>query len=164
MIERVPFGVGAHTIFWDGTAPSGGIANPPPGDRFLYGAFAFELPDNAIMLETAPTISDLSVAPNYFDPATPDCLTPADPEAVMTYTLDKMADVELVVTNLQTGVDIRTVVEPTVAPGIGLTIAWDGHADDGRFADKGDYRLTLRAVDANGGVSVARFALVRVFY
>ena len=95
LLERVPFGVGSHTIFWDGTAPSGGIAVAPPGDRFLYGAFGFTLSDNAIMLESAPDISGVSVDPNFFDPATPGFLTPDDPVAVVTYTLDKPADPEL---------------------------------------------------------------------
>ena len=164
LLERVPFGVGSHTIFWDGTAPSGGIAVAPPGDRFLYGAFGFTLPDNAIMLVAAPTLSGVSVDPNYFDPATPDFLTPDDPVAVVTYTLDKMADVELTATNLTTGVVVRTIVDSGVASGAGLTLSWDGRTDNGLFADKGDYRLTLRAVDADGNASINRFALVRVFY
>ena len=46
----------------------------------------------------------------------------------------------------------------------GATIAWDGRVDGGLFADKGDYRLTLRAVDSTGSVSLNRFALVRVFF
>lgn len=163
LLERVPFGVGTHTIFWDGTAPSGGIADAPPGDRFLYGAFGFELSDNAIMLQSVPTLSDVSVEPNYFDPATPDFLTPDDPVAALTFTLDKVADVELTVVNLQTGIEVRRITETNVMPGTGLAMEWDGRADNGLFADKGDYRLTLQATDA-AGASIRRFALVRVFY
>jgi len=53
---------------------------------------------------------------------------------------------------------------PSVAPGTGHTIAWDGRAENGLFADKGDYRLTLRAIDSVGSPSINRFALVRVFH
>jgi PKD repeat protein len=164
LLEREPFGVGTHTIYWDGTGLTGSIAVPPPGDSFLFGIFGFTQPDNAVMLEAAPTLSDVSVEPNFFNPSTPDFLTPDDPVAVVTYSLDKQADIELTVTNLTTGVVVRTIVEPAVAPGAALTVAWDGHADDGLFADKSDYRLTLRAIDAAGNASINRFALVRLFH
>lgn len=164
LLDRVPFGVGAHQHFWDGTGPTGGIAVPPPGDSFLFGIFAFTLPDNAIMLQAAPNLTNVSVEPNFFDPATPGFLTPEDPVAVLTYDLDKQADVELTVTNLETGVVLRRIVQQGVEPAAGLTIDWNGRAEDGLFVDKGDYRLTLRAVDTTGSASVNRFALVRVFY
>ena len=44
------------------------------------------------------------------------------------------------------------------------------HFDDGHntglysIADRGDYRLTLRAIDAGGSVSLARLVLMRVMY
>ena len=164
LLERVPFGIGSHTIYWDGTTPTGGIAVPPPGDSFLFGIFGYQLPNNAIMLQSAPVVSGVSVEPNYFDPATPDFLTPDSPVASVTYSLNKTADVELTVTSLTTGIAVRKIVELNVSPGSGLTISWDGRTDSGLFADKGDYRLTLRAIDSTGGVSVNRFALVRVFY
>ncbi|MCB1775791.1 MAG: immune inhibitor A, partial [Gammaproteobacteria bacterium] len=43
-------------------------------------------------------------------------------------------------------------------------IQWDGRADDGRFVDSGDYRLTLQAIDSSGSASLARYVLMRVFY
>ncbi len=165
LLSREPLGVGSHTILWDGTAPgAGGIAMPPPGDRFLFGIFGFTLPDNAIMVQTAPTLSGVSVEPNFFDPSTKQVLSPDAPTAVMTYTLDKTADVVLTVTNLETEAVIRTIVDTNVPPASGLTISWDGRADNGRFADVGDYRLTLQAVDSVGSESLLRFGLVKVFY
>lgn len=164
LLERVPLGVGTHTIHWDGRAPDGSPAEPPPGDAFLFGIFGFTLPDNAIMIQSAPVVSGVQVNPNYFDPSTPDFLSPDAPVAVVTYNLNKTADVELTVTNLQTGAVLRRFFVPSVAPGNGHTIAWDGRAEDGLFADKGDYRLTLRAIDSAGNASINRFALVRVFH
>ncbi len=164
LLDRVPFGVGTHRIFWDGTDPSGNIAVPPPGDSFLFGIFGFTLPDNAIMLVSAPVLSNVIVTPNFFDPSTPDFLTPDAPMAVVSYALDKTADVELSVTNLATGVVIRRIVDLNVPAGSGHTISWDGVADSGEFADRGDYRLTLQATDSAGSASIQRFALVRVFY
>lgn len=164
LVERVPFGVGTHTIHWDGRAPDGSAAEPPPGDSFLFGIFAFTLPDNAIMVDSAPVLTGVSVHPNYFDPSTPSFLTPDAPTAVVTYDLDKTADVELTVTNLTTGAVLRRLFVPGVPAGDDQTIVWDGRAEDGLFADKGDYRLTLRAIGSSGSASINRFALVRVFH
>ena len=164
LVNREPFGVGTHRVIWDGTDADGNIAQPPPGDSFLVGFLGFTLPDNAIMLEAAPTISDVTVSPNVFDPGTPDYLAPGGPTAEITYSLDKTADVQLTVTNLDTGVVLRQIVEPLVAAGTGHVIGWDGRAADGRFVAPGDYRLTLRAVDSVGNTSLARLTLMRVFY
>lgn len=166
LVENVPLGVGTHTIHWDGRATDGKAAVPPPGDSFLFGIFGFTLPDNAIMIQSAPVLSAVSVTPNYYDPATPTFLTPGLPAAVITYSLDKTANVELTVTNLTTNRVVRTILVPNVPSGTGRTIQWDGRVDSaaGLFADKGDYRLTLRAIDSAGNVSINRFALVRIFY
>jgi PKD repeat protein len=164
LLERVPLGFGTHTIHWDGRAPDGSPAVAPPGDAFLFGIFGFTLPDNAIMIQSAPVVSGVKVDPNYFDPSTPSFLTPDAPVAVVTFNLNKAADVELTVTNLDTGAVMRRFFVPGVAAGNGHTIAWDGRAENGLFADKGDYRLTLRAIDSTGNSSINRFALVRVFH
>jgi PKD repeat protein len=164
LLERVPFGVGTHTIRWDGRDANGKPAVPPPGDQFLFGIFGFTLPNNAIFIQSAPVISNVTVDPNYFDPATPNFISPSNPTAVVRYDLSKAADVELTVTNLTTGLIVRRITRPGTGAGTGLTLAWDGRADGGLFVDKGDYRLTLRAVDSTGSASINRFALVRVFY
>lgn len=166
LVENVPLGVGTHTIHWDGRAPGGTAAVPPSGDSFLFGIFGFTLPDNAIMIQSAPVLSAVSVHPNYYDPATPNFLTTDQPAAVVTYSLDKLANVELTVTNLTNNQVVRTILVPNVPAGTGHTLRWDGRVGSatGLFADKGDYRLTLRAIDSAGNVSINRFALVRVFY
>ena len=163
LLEREPLGVGTHTIHWDGTDPQGGIAEPPPGDRFLFGIFGFTLPDNAIMLQSAPVLSNVSVDPNFFDPSTPDFISPDDPTATVVFDIDRVSNVELTVTNLQTGLVLRRITQFSVTPGTQV-LEWDGRAENGLFVDKGDYRLTLRAIDSTGSVSINRFALVRVFY
>jgi PKD repeat protein len=164
LLDRVPFGVGTHTIKWDGLDANGTFAMPPSGDQFLFGIFGFTLSDNAIFLEAAPSISNVTVTPNVFDPSTPDFLTPAHPTATVTYDLDKLADVELTVTNLRTGRVLRRIRQGSVPAGKRHMLGWDGHAEDGLFVDKGNYRLTIRAIDATGNASLVRGALVRVFY
>lgn len=164
LLERVSLGAGVHTIYWDGRDANGNPAVAPPGDSFLFGIFGFTLPDNAVFLKSAPVASNVKVDPNHFDPATPDFLTPANPVATMTYDLSKTAQVELTVTNLKTGRLLRRITQPSVAAGTARTIAWGGHTDSGLFADKGDYRLALSAMDSTGSASLTRYALVRVFY
>jgi PKD repeat protein len=164
LLERVPFGVGTHTIHWDGLDADGRFAVPPPGESFLFGIFGFTLPDNAIVVQSAPVLSNVRVTPNYFDPATPTFLGPENPLAVVAFDLDRTALVELTVTNLATGQTLAQVTEAAVPAGPGHTISWDGRAAGGLYADRGDYRLTLRAIDSTGSPSIARFALVRVFY
>jgi PKD repeat protein len=164
LVDRVPFGTGAHTIHWDGLDPDGNFAVPPPGDTFLFGIWGFTLPDNAIYLSRAPVLSNVTVDPNFFDPSTPDFLSPSSPVTTVNFDLDKQADVELTVTNLKTGRVLRRIRELSVPAGVGRMVEWDGHAEDGVFADSGDYRLSIRAVDSSGSASLTRYALVRVFY
>jgi hypothetical protein len=59
---------------------------------------------------------------------------------------------------------VHQLLVPNVAAG-SHQLEWNGRVDgSGLFADKGDYRLTLRAIDSTGSVSINRFALVRVFF
>jgi PKD repeat protein len=120
LLDRDPLGVGTHTIYWNGLDGDGNLAVAPPGDQFLFGIWGFTLPDNAIFIQAAPVLTDVTVDPNYFDPATPDFLTPDTPVATVNYRLDKTATVELTVTNLQTGSvvkRIRELIDPT-PPGL----------------------------------------------
>lgn len=164
LTERQPFGVGTHTLIWDGVDPNGHFAVPPPGDQFLFGIWGYVLPDNAIFLQSAPELSNVSVDPNYFDPSTPDYLTPADPTAVVTFTLSETANVELTVASLTTASTLRRISHLNMPAGTNQVVVWNGRADNGMFVDRGDYQLTLRATDSTGSTSLARYSLVRVYY
>ncbi|WP_179957424.1 PKD domain-containing protein [Exilibacterium tricleocarpae] len=162
LLNRDPLGVGPHTIAWDGFTPEGDFAVAPPGDRFLFGLFAYTLPDNAILLERAPEITALSVEPNFYGASTPDYNAASTAIATLTFDLDKTANIEVQVTNLDTGNLIRDYLVPAVAAGAARNLAWDGKANDGRFAEEGAYRLSVTAVDSTGSRSLKRAALVRV--
>lgn len=164
LLDRMPFGAGVHTLHWEGLDAEGRFAEPPAGDAFLVGLFAYTLPDNAIYVAGAPVISSLTVDPNYFDPATPTFLDRSGRVAVVSFDLDKPADVELSITSLETGRTLRVIRRRGLLPGSSRTIEWDGRADDGVYVDKGDYRLAIRATDEYGNRSLVRGTLVRVFY
>jgi flagellar hook assembly protein FlgD len=163
LFDRRPFGRGTHTVFWDGTDASGRLVAPPPGETFLWGMTAFTLPNNAVVVEAAPQLTAISADPNYFDPATGNFISPQQPTTKIGYTLSKQANVTLQVFRMGTNALLRTVTQPNAAAGAG-TIEWDGRSDAGIFADKGDYRLALKATDSDGNQSIIRYVLVRVFY
>jgi PKD repeat protein len=159
LLDRKPFGVGTHTIQWDGLLPDGTFAVPPPGDTFLFGIWGYRLPDNAIYLSAAPRISNFSVQPTLYSPAR-DGSRPLS----IGFDLDKDAVMELKVVNLATGGVVFSDQFPGFFSGTGKTLSWSGLNGEGHLPDKGDYRLALTAVDASGGRSLTRYMLLRVFY
>jgi len=132
LLDRKPFGVGTHTIYWDGLLPDGSFAVPPPGDSFLFGIWGYTLPDNAIYLSSAPTISNFSVQPTLNSP-TRDGSRPFR----ITFDLDQDADLELLIVNLATGSVVFTKRFPGITAGTGQTLAWDGLTSNGFLPDKG---------------------------
>ncbi|HKS29789.1 MAG TPA: PKD domain-containing protein [Pyrinomonadaceae bacterium] len=163
LFDRKLFGRGNYTLFWDGTDITGRVVAPPPGEQFLWGMTAFTLPNNAIYVEAAPQISNVSAEPNYFDPATGNFISPQNPTTKISYTLSKQANVTLLVFRTGTNTLVRTITQLNAQAGAGA-IEWDGRNNGGIFVDKGDYRLALKATDAAGNQSIVRYVLVRVFY
>jgi PKD repeat protein len=159
LADREPFGVGTHSIYWDGLLPDGSFAVPPPGDTFLFGIWGYTLPNNAIYLSSAPRISNFAVQPTLHSPAR-DGSRPFH----ITFDLDKDADLELTVVNLATGGVVFTGRFPGFTAGAGKHFEWTGLNSDGQLPDKGEYRLALTAIDGSGGTSLTRYMLLRVFY
>ena len=166
LFDRRTFGRGkTYTVPWDGADAKGQLVHPSLyGDRqFIFGMTAFTLPDNAIFVETAPELTNVAVSPNYFDPLTTDFLSPQKPIAKASYTLSKPATVRLQVYRVGMNLLLRTIDVPNALAGTG-SVSWDGRDDHGVFADKGDYRLALKAIDAAGNQSLVHYALMKVFY
>ncbi|HEX6100321.1 MAG TPA: PKD domain-containing protein [Thermoanaerobaculia bacterium] len=166
LFDRRLFGSGKdYKVVWEGTDAKGRIVNPEMfgEDQFIFGMTAFTLPDNAIFVELAPELTDVTITPNYYDPYTRDFLNPQRAPATVEYTLSKAALVRLQVFRVGTNVLLRTVERPN-SPAGKATIAWDGRDDRGIFADEGEYRLALLAIDAAGHQSLIRYGLLKVFY
>jgi PKD repeat protein len=165
LFDRRTFGRGkTYTIVWEGTDAKGQLVHPSLyGDsQFIFGMTAFTLPANAVFVELAPEISNVAVTPNYYDPFTSDFISPQKPVAKASYTLSKPATVRLQVYRVGTSLLLRTI-DANASAGAG-SITWDGRDDHGIFADKGDYRLSLKAIDAAGNQSLVRYVLMKVFY
>jgi PKD repeat protein len=163
VFDRRLFGTGTHAVQWDGADLQGRLVAPPAGEQFMFGLTRFTLPDNAVFVEGRPTLTGIAADPNYFDPGTGDFLSAGPPSATVSFQVSKPATVVLQVFNTTTNRLVRTLSKAVGAAGAD-TIAWDGRTDDGLFADKGDYRLSLRATDTSGNQSIVHYVRVRVFY
>ena len=163
IFERKPIGEGHSTVVWSGTDATGQIVTSPPGDNLIFALEAFTLPDNAIFAEDAPQLTNVTVSPNYFDPSTPDFVSPQGPAATFAFTVSKTCAVTLQVVRTDFNRLVRTIAVPSVPAGA-ATITWDGRDDKGIFVDSGSYRLALQVKDANGNSSLVRYGLVKVAY
>ena len=163
IFDRRPFGRGIpYSVYWDGTDSAGQTIQTPSGDGYLWGMTAYTLPTNGMFVENAPQLSGVTTTPNYFDPGTGDFISPKNPTTKMSFSLSKASTVSLQVFRSGSNILIRTITQPAAAgPGV---VEWDGHADNGLFADTGDYHLGLKAIDAAGNQSIVQYAVVRVFY
>jgi PKD repeat protein len=163
VFDRRLYGTGTHHVQWDGADVQGRLVAPPPGEQFLFGLTRFTLPDNAIFVEARPEITSVAADPNYFDPGTGNFVSTGPPTTTLSFSISKPATIVLQVFNTTTNRLLRTVTKAVGTAGA-ETIAWDGRTDSGLLADKGDYRLSLRAVDSSGNQSIVHYARVRVFY
>jgi flagellar hook assembly protein FlgD len=163
VFDRRLYGTGTHRVQWDGTDAQGRFVAPPLGEQFMFGLTRYTLPNNAIFVEGRPQITALAADPNYFDPATGDFISAASPTTTLTFQISKPATLVLQVFNTTTNRLVRTLSEVVSASGA-ATIGWDGKTDSGLYADTGDYRLALKAVDSAGNQSTVHYARVRVFY
>ncbi len=162
-MERLPLGKGTHQVIWNGENADGQLIHPPPGDRFLFGIWGYTLPDNAIYLHSGAHISNFSVAPSIFDPTgyIDDQGTPE--QSQLTFDLSNPADVELVVSNAETGKKVAQRRFTGLSAGTN-TVSWNGRDDNGLIVASGRYRLGVVAVDGTGFLSLRIYALQRVYY
>ncbi len=162
-LERIPLGKGTHRLVWNGENADGQLIHPPGRDRFLFGIWGYYLPDNAIYLQNGARVSNLSVSPPIFDPAghIDDQGTPS--RSITTFDLSKTANIELTVSDAETGQTVARRFVNGLAAG-SASIEWDGKDDNGVFVAPGRYRLGVAAFDNNGYRSMRVYALQRIYY
>jgi flagellar hook assembly protein FlgD len=166
IVERQVFPAGTSTIYWDGLDDNGNVAQAPPGDNLITGAWRYKLSDNAIYLTGGrPQLTAISATPNYFSPFSEKCDTSGNSEGiVLDYTLSEdVVTVELLAYSLENSTVLRTLTVNNVLSGDN-TIFWDGKNTQGEYVDIGDYLVGLIAKDGDGNNSMLRYTLVRVDY
>ena len=155
--QRDPQGTGTHRIVWHGENTEGQLSHPPGRDRFLFGIFAYTLPDNAIFVRNRIDVAALAVSPPIFTPSG------RERRAEIAFELDRAGSAEIRINDTGTGLDRRTVRVDGLGPGA-TSWDWDGRDDAGDFVPPGRYRIAVTAIDAAGGRSMTQYTLQRVYY
>ncbi|MFH1152450.1 MAG: PKD domain-containing protein [Pseudomonadota bacterium] len=166
IFNRYPMPRGSHTFYWDGLDDTGAIALPPPGDYLVLGVWGYTLPDNAlVMTGQAPSITNVTATPNYFNPFSESCDgTGNDAGVMLTFTLfEPAATVAFKAYSLETGNLVRTDLRHDFPAGAN-TYLWDGKNDTGEYVDIDDYQIGIIATDAQGNPSLLTYTLVKIDY
>lgn len=161
-MQRAPKGRGTHTIVWNGENSDGVLIHPPAGDSFLFGIFAYTLPNNAIYVRSGVHASGLAVSPAILDPTgLADDGLPAT--GTVRFDLNRAGAVELTVFNADTGAEMlrRTIGG---LDGGEQEVTWDGRDGTGTLVAPGRYRIGVAGLDQHGSRSTAVFALQRIYY
>lgn len=161
--DRLAFGRGTHRIVWNGENAEGQLIHPPSGDRFLFGIWGYNLPNNALFVKNSAQVSGLSVKPAIFVPSDHVDANGTPKQSEISFNLNKTADVELVVFDATTGKAISSRYINQLTSGAN-TVRWDGRDDNGTRVAPGRYRLGLAAIDSMSQRSIRLYALQRVYY
>lgn len=160
--QRKVFGRGTHSIIWDGANSHGKVMNPPGTDSYVFGIFAYSLPDNAVFLRSGAHLSNLNIKPFIFNPSEhTENGTPALSE--LSFDLSHAADVELTVSDVETGKRLYRQLFPGLPAG-NNKITWNGTTGNQLLAAPGKYRLGICAIDQRGNRSMALYGLQRIYY
>jgi PKD repeat protein len=157
---RQVFGKGTQRITWNGENSLGQLISPAAGDSFLFGIFAYTLPDNAIYVRGGVQLDALRPSPPIFNPT---ALSTGSPPCTLQFNVNLDATAELVIQNTETGAVTQRLQYPNLRAGTN-TITWDGKASDGNYAAPGTYRLGLTAIQPSGLRSLTHYVLQRVYY
>jgi len=78
-------------------------------------------------------------------------------------TLNKIGTVELVVSDMDKGIEVATRVYPNLGGGQ-HTLSWDGKNNQQQYLAPSDYRLGVRSVDEKGNRSLYWYRTQRINY
>jgi len=161
-LQRQPLGRGTHQVVWNGENSDGQLIEAPPGDRFLFGIFAYTLPNNSIYVRSGVHVSSVSAAPSIFQPTQ---LNADGSPSVSDIQIDlsRAGNAKLTINDTESGVIVAEFTHQGLLPGAN-TITWDGRDNDGNYVAPGTYRLGVSGIDESGHESLTVYALQRVYY
>ena len=156
--QRQLHGRGTHTLTWNGENADGQLAHPPSGDAFLFGIFAYTLPNNAVFVRSGVHASGVSASPSILDPTgLADDGNPALSQ--VRFTLNRPGSVELQVYDATTGVELLQRRVAGLQAGQQV-VPWDGRDGSGELVGPGRYRLGVTGIDEFGARSMTVFTPV----
>lgn len=159
--NREALGTGKHTIVWDGLGDDGKPVITNTSNPFLFGIWGYTLGDNAIFLSSGPKLSGFKASPSIVVANTH--TESSDGMSHLHFQLSKSANIELKVSDVETGSIIRREIYPNVASGT-QELLWDLTSDEGHGVASGRYRIGIRAIDQQGYTSPYVYTLQRVYY
>lgn len=159
LVQRHPIGSGKHTFVWHGEDGKGVIKPLPPGEEFLFGVFAYEVPDNGIVVRSGVHPMDVRLDPVYYIPM--GMTGPNNAHIVLA--LDRPGAAEIAINDAQYGGEVLRFKRENLVAGKN-SIQWDGKDSRGKRLPAGIYRITAVGIDANGKTSLPRHAMFRIYY
>jgi PKD repeat protein len=161
-MQRQPLGRGSYGVTWNGANADGQLIESPPADGFLFGIFAYTLPDNAIYVRSGVHISSVSASPSIFQPT--ELTADGSPNVSrIDLELNRAGNVTLTINDTDSGATVAQFNYSDLAAGSN-TITWDGRDNNGSYVAPGTYRLGVSGTDSTGYKSLTVYALQRVFY
>lgn len=160
--HRAVRGRGTHTIVWNGENYAGQLVHPPDGDSFLFGVFAYDLPDNAIFVRSGVHLSGVSVAPSVLNPVALNDAGKMETSTVR-FSANRDGAGEFMVYDSTSGALMVHRVLEEVRAGT-QSFKWDGRTLAGTPVAPGRYRIGVAGVDERGARSTLIFTMQRVFY
>ena len=155
LLEQVPLGRGRYSLLWNGEYPNGKKL-PSNVINLMPGILRNTLADNVIFVKEDPRIENFTLRSTIV-------VDPRREPITMDITLSKESDIELVVSDMEKGVDVANRVFTGLAVGEQALI-WDAKNDQGQLLAPGDYRIGLRSVDSMGRRSLFWYRTQRIDY
>jgi PKD repeat protein len=155
LMEHERMGRGRYSLYWNGEYPDGQKL-PGTVSRLMPGIVRYSLPANVIFVKETPRIENFTLASTII----------ADPrrEPVGIHLdLSKESTVELVVADMEKGIDVAHRLYPGLPPGRQM-LSWDGKNNSGQYLAPGDYRIGVRSVDDHGARSLYWYRTQRIDY
>jgi len=155
LLEHERMGRGQYSLYWNGEFPSGQKI-PDNLNTLMPGIVRYSLPSNVIFVKENPRIENFVLKSTII----------ADPRREpigINLSLSKVSTVELIVSDMEKGVDVATRVYSDVAAGEQKLI-WDGKNNDDQYLSPGDYRIGVRSVDSKGSRSLYWYRTQRIEY
>lgn len=156
--QRHPVGVGNHEIVWNGEGTDGRLL-PTVSTRYLISLFGHTLADNTIFLNHGVRVTSLRVSPSILYPISANKDT-----GEITLDLSKDADLELYVTDVETGAEVLRKNLGHAEAGIGQSFSWVPQNNQGVSLAPGPYRVSIQATDKYGYISLPIHAMQRIRY
>ncbi|MES9905272.1 MAG: FlgD immunoglobulin-like domain containing protein [Sedimenticola sp.] len=155
LMEHERMGRGQYSLYWNGDYPSGEKL-PSNIDRLMPGIVRYALPSNVIFVKEDPRIKSYALKSTII----------ADPRREpigINLTLSKDSAVEMVVSDMEKGVDVvnRLFVD---LPAGKHNLTWDGKNNNDQYLTPGDYRIGVRSVDEQGSRSLFWYRTQRIEY